>query len=67
MSAKWPDGWRYSMAPWGYVVDVNRTEMTETGVAYKCSHCVFSASFDPRDMTPESAQLLFRQHVDQSH
>jgi hypothetical protein len=63
----WPERIQFSMAPFGYTVLVKRTEANETCVAYQCNKCEFKSSFDPRDMQPESAEKLFRWHVDQSH
>lgn len=63
----WPDSIRYSMAPFGYVVDATKTEHTETSVTYKCNDCDFQVSVDPRDMIVQNASMLMRMHMDQSH
>jgi hypothetical protein len=67
MNENWPKGVAFSMAPWGYVVQVDQIENTETGVLYECKECGFQSGFDPRDMSPEAMKQLFRWHVDQSH
>lgn len=62
----WPEGIDFSMAPFGYVVQVKKTLHTETGVTYTCK-CGLDVSVDPRDMTIQSVAVLMRQHVDQAH
>jgi hypothetical protein len=60
------------MAPFGYVVTVNRIELTDEAVTYRCTRerCLTSPSdytFDPRTTTLEEVQKVIREHVDIAH
>jgi len=63
----WPEYIDYSMAPFMYSVHADKTEHTDTSVAYRCRHCNFQVSVDPRDMTIQAASMLMRRHMDQAH
>jgi hypothetical protein len=73
-------GWPYSYARYwplfiqvpvpgdpGNPLTAERTKFCFHTARYVCQACSFTASFDPRDMPPDSAKHLFLLHFNESH
>ena len=68
IEVKWPKTLSFSMAPFGYIVLVDRVADPDLpSVEYKCRKCGYTIGIDSENGQPSAIQKTFREHVDAAH
>lgn len=64
---EWPKSVRFSMAPFGYVVDARRVEINDNEGHFCCQKCTYRIPYDRRRDAWAPIQNRMRQHIDFAH